>query len=145
VTAYDPSVRRALPLILVALALAACGGQVAPKATTSTAAPTGHVRVVIVGQDHHPLVGKRWHYEVRVTVNGKPVTAFIHLQFLFGGSPVGEVGKHTVKNGVWQETFGTPGHPPFPAAAAGQQLVLAAFVKVKGYPPAKAGWPVVPQ
>jgi hypothetical protein len=99
--------------------------------------------VTIAGQDHHPLVGKKWHYQVRVTLNGKPVAAFIHLQFLFGGSPVGEVGKHSVPNGVWQETFGTPGHPPFPAAARGQPLVLAATVTVKGHPVARAGWPIV--
>jgi hypothetical protein len=128
--------------------LAACGGKVTATTTTpptSTAAPKARVHVVIVGQDHHPRVGKRWHYEVRVTVNGKPVASFIHLQFLFGGSPVGEVGKHTVARGVWQETFGTPGHPPFPAAAAGQPLVLEATVRVKGHAVAKAGWPIVVQ
>ncbi|HVH50878.1 MAG TPA: hypothetical protein VM690_01930 [Gaiellaceae bacterium] len=134
--------RRTAPILTAVLALAACGSTAA-KTTTTAAAPKP--MVTIVGQDHHPLVGKKWHYEVHVTLNGKPVAAFIHLQFLFGGSPVGEVGKHTVTNGLWQETFGTPGHPPFPAAARGQPLTLEATVTVKGHPLAKAGWKIVVQ
>jgi hypothetical protein len=122
------------------LALVACGTTAAKTTTTAAAAkPT----VTIVGQDHHPLVGKNWHYEVRVTLNGKPVAAFIHLQMLFAGSPVGEVGRHTVKNGVWQETFS--GRGAFPAAARGQPLTLEATVTVTGYPVAKAGWKLVVQ
>ena len=136
ICAYDSPVRRAVPLLIAAAALGVSG-----SATAAAAKP----KVTIVGQDHHPRVGKKWHYEVRVTLNGKPVAAFIHLQFVFGGSPVGEVGKHTVKNGFWQETFGTPGHPPFPAAAAGQPLVLRATVTVKGHPVVKAGWSIVVQ
>jgi ABC-type Fe3+-hydroxamate transport system substrate-binding protein len=138
-------VPRTAPILVAALALAACGSTAAKTTTTTAAAAATKPKVTIVGQDHRPLVGKKWHYEVRVTLNGKPVAAFIHLQFLFGGSPVGEVGKHTVKNGVWQETFGTPGHPPFPAAARGQPLVLEATVTVKGHPVAKAGWKILVQ
>ena len=129
-------------LLSSVLALAACGGGKAKTTLTAPVAPP-RVHVVIHGQDHHPRVGKRWSYEVIVTFSGKPTAAFIHLQFLFHGAPVGEVGKHTVKSGVWRETFGTPGHPPFPAAARGQQLVLRATVTVKGHPVAKAGWPIV--
>ena len=122
-------------LTVCILALVACGTTAAQ--TTTAAKPT----VAIVGQDHHPLVGKDWHYAVHVTLNGKPVAAFIHLQFLFGGSPVGEVGKHQVANGVWQETFSGKG--AFPAAARGQPLTLEATVTVKGHPVAKAGWKIV--
>jgi len=136
--AYDARVRKALPIIVVLAALAVCGSS---QATASATKP----KVTIVGQDHKPLVGKKWHYEVRVTLNGKPVAAFIHLQFLFHGVAVGEVGRHTVKSGFWQETFGTPGHPPFPASAAGQPLVLQATVRVTGHPVAKAGWSIVVQ
>lgn len=135
---------RALPLVLVALALAACGSKGASKTTTTTAAaPKTRVQATVVGQDHHPLVGKPWHYEVRVTLAGKPVSAFIHLQFLFHGVAVGEVGKHSVKNGFWQETFSGSG--AFPAAARGQPLTLEATVTVKGHPVAKAGWKIVVQ
>lgn len=119
------------------LALVACGSTAAQTTTAAATKPT----VTIVGQDHHPLVGKNWHYEVRVTLNGKPVAAFIHLQFLFGGSPVGEVGKHAVKNGFWQETFSGKG--AFPPAARGQPLTLEATVTVKAHPVAKAGWKIV--
>jgi hypothetical protein len=133
-------------LLLGVLLLAACGGgKTKPTAPAPVAQAKQRLHVVIRAQDHHPRVGRRWHYEVRVTAGGKPVAATIHLQFLFGGSPVGEVGTHTVKNGIWQETFGTPGHPPFPAAAAGQSLVLEATVHAKGYRAAKAGWPIVVQ
>ena len=42
---------------------------------------------------------------MHVTANGKPVACKIHMQMWFGGSPVGEVGTHVVKNGVWKETI----------------------------------------
>jgi hypothetical protein len=129
--AYDPFVRRLLVLVLLLL-----------SATPALALPKLHV--VIKGQDHHPRVGKKWHYEVHVTnPAGKPVAARIHLQFFFGTLPVGEVGVHVVKKGFWQETFGTPGNPPFPAAARGQRLVLRATVTAKGYAKAIAGWWIV--
>ena len=116
-------------------------------AAAPAAAQLKTLHVAIKGQDHHPLVGKRWHYEVRVTnaATGKPVACRIHLQFLFGTLPVGEVGVHVEKTGVWQETFGTPGNPPFPASARGQHLVLQATVTAKGYKTARAGWAIVPK
>lgn len=127
----------------VALLLAALLVGAAPAA----AAGAKKLHVVVQGQDHHPAVGKRWHYDVRVTdaATGKPVACRIHLQFLFGSLPVGEVGVHVVKTGVWQETFGTPGHPPFPPAARGQHLTLQATVTAKGYATARAGWAIVPR
>jgi hypothetical protein len=112
-------------------------------AGAAVAAPP-KLHVVLVGQDHHPLVGKKWHYSVTVTnAAGKPVASKIHLQFLFNGFPVGQIGVHTVKNGTWQETFGTPGHPGFPPAAKGQALVIEAIVTAKGYAVTKAHWPIV--
>jgi hypothetical protein len=127
-------------VVVVALAL----GLVA-AAPAATQLKTFHV--ALKGQDHQPRIGKRWHYEVRVTdkATGKPVACRIHLQFMFGTLPVGEVGVHVVKNGFWQETFGTPGHPPFPPAARGQHLVLRATVTAKGYTTARAGWAIVPK
>lgn len=125
---------------VLVLALAGCGGSSAPKrksATTtapSVTTPTaGAIRVRLIAQSHHPQVGKRWHYEVRVTdAAGKPIPADVHLQILFGGVPVGQIGRHHVKRGVWQETFGAPGNPPFPASARGQPLVFEAVVKALG-------------
>ena len=105
------------------------------------------LHVVLKGQDHHPLVGKKWHYSVTVTdaATGKPVACKIHLLFTLSGVavPGGEIGVHVVKKGFWQETFGTPGSPPFPAAARGVHLVILAIVTAKGYATAKATWAVV--
>ena len=130
------TVRRVLALI--------CALFVAAVTAVSSGAALPKLHVVLKGQDHHPLVGKKWHYSVTVTnVAGKPVASKIHLQFLFSGLPVGQIGVHTVKNGFWQETFGTPGHAPFPPAARGQSLVIEAIVTAKGYAVAKATWPIV--
>jgi hypothetical protein len=125
---------RRLAVVLVFLALGA------PPALAA-----GRLHVVVTGQNHHPKVGAKWHYSVRVTdaKTGKPVACRIHLQFVFGTSPVGEVGTHVVKDGVWSETFGTPGNPPFPAAARGIRVVLQATVTAKGYTKGVGGWWVV--
>ena len=109
--------------------------------TATPAHAAGKLHVAITGQNHHPAVGKRWHYEVKVTTAaGKPIASRIHLEFLFGTIPVGQVGTHFVRNGFWQETFGTPGNPTFPPAARGQRLTLEAIATAKGYAKAKAGW-----
>ena len=114
-------------------------------AAPAAAARTLHVR--IVGQNHHPAVGGKWRYSVTVTdaKTGKRVACRIHLQFLFGSIPVGQVGTHVVKTGFWQETFGTPGNPSFPAAARGQRVTLQAVATAKGYTKASAGWWVQPR
>ena len=129
--------RRTVAIAVFALGLACAAPAAAAQKT---------LHVAIRGQDHTPHVGKHWHYSVRVTgAGGKPVSCRIHLQFLFGGMPVGEVGVHVVKNGVWQETFGTPGNPSFPPASRGQHLTLEATVTAKGYRTAHAGWAVAPR
>jgi hypothetical protein len=113
-------------------------------AWSAPALAAGKLHVVVKGQDHHPRVNMRWHYEVHVTnAAGKPVASRIHLQLLFGSLPVGEVGVHVVKRGFFEETLGTPGNPPFPPAARGQHLMLQATVTAKGYAQAKAVWPLV--
>ena len=110
-------------------ALAGCGGQ----EHTRQAKAQGGIRVRLTADSHHPRVGRPWHYEVRVTDSaGRPVAATIHLQILFGGSPVGQVGRHRVANGVWSETIGTGRNAPFPAKARGVPLVFEAVVTAKG-------------
>jgi hypothetical protein len=140
---------RALALVPVLLALAACGGGSAsapPTTRSATTAPAakGTLHVVMSADSHHPQLRHAWTYSVRVTdaANGKPVAATIHLQFFFAGSSVGEVGRHVVANGVWKETIPATGKDAFPPAAVGQPLVLRAAVKAKGYRPATAGWKV---
>ena len=87
---------RRAPLLLVLVALSGCGGSSTKPKTTSAEPAPPRLSVVIRGENHHPLVGRKWHYEVRVTADGKPVSCRIHLQFLFSGAPVGQVGRHTL-------------------------------------------------
>jgi hypothetical protein len=127
-------VRIVLAAALIA-ALAGCGGHGKATSTQTAAATTAapKLHVVITGQSHHPRVGRRWHYSVRITdASGKRVPANIHLQFLFAGVPVGQVGRHRVASGVWSETFGVPGNPAFPSRARGQQLQLQAIATSNG-------------
>jgi len=123
-------------ILLAALAVAVlsgCGGHSKPATTTSVSKPAPKIHVRLTADSHHPRVGKRWHYEVRVTnEKGEPIPASIHVQILFGGVPVGQVGRHRVANGVWQETIGAPGNPPFPERARGQPLVFQAIAKALG-------------
>jgi hypothetical protein len=115
--------------VLVAV-LAGCGGH--GTATTATRAKPA-IRVRMSADSHHPRVGKPWHYEVRVTdAAGKPVPAVVHLQILFGGVPVGQVGRHRVASGVWSETIGTGANAPFPDRARGVRLVFQAVVTALG-------------
>jgi hypothetical protein len=121
--------------LLVAALLAALAGCGTEHAATTTAAKrvTPAIRVRLLGQSHHPRVGKPWRYEVHVTDRrGRPVPADVHLQILFAGVPVGQVGRHHVKNGVWRETIGAGPNPPFPARARGQPLVFEAVVRALG-------------
>ena len=127
---------RRLALVAAAFLLAA-----------SPALAAGRLHVVLRGQDHHPRIGKRWHYSVRVTdaKTARAVACRIHLQFLFGKLPVGQIGTHVVRDGFWQETFGAPGNPAFPPAARGQHLTIEAVVTAKGYAKATATWWIVPR
>ena len=94
----------------------------------------------LTADSHHPRVGKPWHYEVRVTdAAGKPIPARIHLQIALNGAPVGQIGRHTVKNGVWQETIGADGNAPFPSQAKGIRLTFQAIANAQGQT-AKAGY-----
>jgi hypothetical protein len=91
------------------------------------------IRVQLTADSHHPRVGKRWHYEVHVTdARGRPVRALVHLQIVFGGAPVGQIGRHRVANGVWRETIGTDGNQPFPGRARGLPLVFQVIATAKG-------------
>lgn len=141
--------RRLLALLAVVAAVALGGGLAHVATGTAAAAPQGQrakgrLHVVLTAQSHHPKLGHAWTYRVRVTdaKTGKPVACRIHLQFFFGGAPVGEVGVHRVANGVWTETIPAKGKDAFPPAAVGQPLVLHATVTAKGYRTGTAGWKV---
>jgi hypothetical protein len=117
--------------LLAMVLCAGCGGH--GKAQTATTRPPAGIRVTLTADSHHPRVGKPWHYEVRITdAAGKPVAARIHLQILLGGSPVGQIGRHNVANGVWQETIGKGANQPFPAQARNIPLQFEAVVTAQG-------------
>jgi hypothetical protein len=116
-------VRRALVLVFV---LALVG--VAPAAATPP-----KLRVVVTAQSHHPVLHHTWWYKVTVTAHGKPVACKIHIQVFFNGFPVGEVGTHIVKNGIWKETIPATGKDAFPRAAVGQHVLWHAVATAKGY------------
>jgi hypothetical protein len=129
---------------------AGCGGKKqasAPPPSTAappTSAPKAHaspLRVTLTAQSHTPRVGKPWHYVVRVTdAAGRPVRAKVHVQILFGGAPVGQIGTHIV-TGVWQETIGQGANQPFPAESRGYPLVFESVVTAKGVT-VKRNWPI---
>jgi hypothetical protein len=125
--------------LAVAILVAGCGGD---GKTAPSVPPKPGIRVLLTADSHHPRVGKPWHYEVRVTdAAGRAVVARIHLQILFGGVPVGQVGRHRVASGVWRETIGAGKNEPFPARARGQPLVFEAVVKARGQT-VKADYPI---
>jgi hypothetical protein len=118
----------------VVAALVGCGTH-AKRVTTTTRAKPVHptIRVSFTADSHRPRIGKPWHYEVRVTdASGRPLPATVHLQILFGGTPVGQVGRHRVANGVWSETIGIDGNAPFPARSRGVPLVFEAVETARG-------------
>lgn len=125
---------RPLLAALLLAVLAGCGGHKAATTAARSTTPTAPgIRVKLTADSHHPRVRKPWHYEVRVTdATGKPVPASVHLQILFGGAPVGQIGRHRVQNGIWRETLGVPGNPPFPARARGIRLVFQAVATARG-------------
>jgi hypothetical protein len=142
-------VRRLLALLALTLAVAACGGGSKPATTTgaaTTRAPAAKpkLHVVLTAESHHPKLGQPWTYQVRVTdkATGKPVACLIHVEVTFGGVPVGQVGRHRVKNGFWKETIPAKGKDAFPQAALGQHVVWRATVTASGYPKAVATWPI---
>ncbi len=121
---------------------AGCAGHSAPTRAVGHPKPKPRLHVRLTADSHHPPAGKPWHYEVRVTdAAGRPVPARIHLQILFGGVPVGQIGRHRVANGVWRETIGAGANAPFPPRARGQPLVFEAVVTAKEQT-VKADYPI---
>jgi hypothetical protein len=126
-------VRRLLALVPLAVALAACGG--GSKAGTSTAVAPKVLHVAVAAQSHDPKLGHTWTYRVRVTdaASGKPVASRVHIQVTFNGAPIGEVGRHRVRDGVWKETIPATGPNAFPPAAVGQHVVWHVTATAPGY------------
>ncbi len=114
---------------VLGLVLTACGGSSSSHTAstpTSTAPPPPAVHATLTAPTHTPKVNTPWHYVVRVTEAGKPVAAVVHLQALFQGAPVGQIGRHAVKNGVWSETI------EWPPASVNQPLVFQVLATAVG-------------
>ncbi len=115
-------------------ALAACGGSsstasatTASSAATTTTPPAAAIRVRLTAPTHTPVANTAWHYVVRVTnAAGAPVPAIVHLQALFQGQVVGQIGLHRVAHGVWAETI------KWPPASVGQPLVFQVKATANG-------------
>lgn len=113
--------RLAVAAVLVVVATSACGGG-GGSSTTSPASSAGTTptapalfRATLTAPTHRPRVNAPWTYVVRIRdASGHPLRARVHLQALFGGVPVGQIGDHHVV-GVWKETINWPpdsvGHP----------------------------------
>jgi hypothetical protein len=132
-------VRRALVLGSV-IVLGACGS--GSSHAGSTAQTATRLKVVVTAQSHHPVLGRTWAYEVKVTANGKPVACKIHVQVFFNGFSVGEVGTHVVKNGIWKETIPSKGTNAFPPAAVGQHVTWHAIATAAGYAKGIGAYPI---
>ena len=128
--------------LAILIAVVGCGGHGA--STTRSTKPKPRIHVRLTADSHRPRVGKPWHYEVRVTdAAGKPVPASIHLQIVFNGVPVGQVGRHRVASGVWRETIGAGANQPFPSRARGIRLTFQAVATALGQTRKADYWIVV--
>jgi hypothetical protein len=125
-------VRGARLLVLaIPLVAAACGGHSAtPSSASSATASQAAFKATLIAPTHHPKVNVPWIYEIRVTdAAGHPIRAHVHIQILFGSSPVGQVGTHDFV-GVWKEPKNAP--LKWPAASKGHPLVFEAIVTARG-------------
>lgn len=138
--------------LAVALAVAACGSshhathhptrtappKTHPSTTTTPASTTpskptdtittGPVHATLRGQNHHPVAGKPWYYEVRVTDSkGRPLDGIVTTEFTFDGIVEGKETPptHELKDGVLKDEL------TFPAEAEGHPIDLQTVVKTK--------------
>jgi len=122
----------AAPALVLAMrpGLAACGGSSNSHTTSTpstTVPPAPAIRATLTAPTHTPKVNAPWHDVVRVTNGaGHPMPAVVHLQAMFQGVAVGQIGLHKVSNGVWSETIN------WPAASVGQALVFQALATALG-------------
>jgi hypothetical protein len=124
--------RRVLALVTIAAAVLAGSAQAAkPK-----------LNVVVSAESHHPVLHHTWTYQVRVTVNGKPVACKIHVQVFFNGFSVGEVGTHVLAKGFWKEAIPATGKDAFPPASVGQHVVWHVIATAKSYATGVGAFPI---
>lgn len=92
------------------------------------------------GQNHHPIVNKKWKYSVTVrSARGKKLSGTETTHYLYGSTVVGTEKPVNVrfKNGYYHDTL------KFPAAAVGHQLRVWVVVRTKDGSGSAAWWIVV--
>ncbi len=132
----------ALAAALLSGLLGACGGSTStvtrsPLTHVSTtgarsgggaSVTTGPVRARLLGQDHHPVAGKKWIYKLTVTdAQGHGLAATIDTEFALQGAVVGHdtPPTHSLRNGRYKEAL------KFPAMSVGYPLDLQVVVHTK--------------
>ena len=89
---------------------------------------TGPVHAVLQGQNHDPIINKKWVYTIKITdAHGHPLRATIDTEFALQGAVVGHdtPPTHLLKNGSYKEVL------KFPASSAGYPLDLQVVVHTK--------------
>ena len=114
---------------LVALVLTAglpASAVVIPASASASARRS--IRVTIKGQNHHPVVNKKWRYSVTVrSASGQKLSGTETTHYLFNGVVVGTEKPVNVrfKNGYYADTI------EFPPAAVGHPLSVWVVVSTK--------------
>jgi hypothetical protein len=130
--------------LVAGLAIAACGSSshkprskphsgTTPAASTTSSTPTdavgtGPVRARLTGENHRPVAGRKWTYEVKVTnAAGRPLDGTVDTEFVLGTTVVGHETPpvHSLRNGVLKDSL------TFPAAAIGHPVALQTVVHTR--------------
>jgi hypothetical protein len=112
---------------LAAIALTA-GFIVTAVLIPSSASARSSIHVSISGQNHHPVVNKKWSYTVTVrSASGQKLSGTETTHYLYNGTVVGTEKPVNVrfKNGHYHDTI------EFPADAVGQPLRVWVVVSTK--------------
>jgi len=103
----------------------------------TTASAKSSIRVSIKGQNHHPVVNRRWTYSVTVrSASGQKLSGTETTHYLYNGVVVGTEKPVNVrfKNGYYHDTI------EFPGAAVGHQLSVWVVVNTRDGSGSAAWW-----
>ncbi len=140
------AIRRSLAAITCAgllLTAAGCGGSAPPttskpKTQPTTTTPAQPIHATLLGENHNPVVNRRWHYTVTVTdAQGHKLSGTETTQYTFNGAVVGTEKPSNVAftDGVYRDTI------EFPAAAVGYPLDVQTVIHTS-HGSVTLDWPV---
>jgi hypothetical protein len=124
---------------MVAVLVALVAGLLTTMALATAASAKASIRVTMKGQNHHPVVNKRWTYSVTVTsARGRRLSGTETTHYLYGSTVVGTEKPINVrfKNGYYHDTI------EFPGAAVGHPLRVWVVVKTR-YGSGSAAWWII--